>query len=79
MFPSLSPKEEVSASLDKSCSEEKAIREFMKASEILMQRNAADLGKISELFQKYGYKSRVKESTGNISCHYSMWWEVLFL
>ncbi|XP_032908132.1 spindle and kinetochore-associated protein 3 isoform X1 [Catharus ustulatus] len=56
-------KEEVRASLDKSCSEEKAIREFMKASEILMQRNTADLGKISELFQKYGYKSRVKEST----------------
>uniref|UniRef100_A0A8C3UDQ9 Spindle and kinetochore associated complex subunit 3 n=1 Tax=Catharus ustulatus TaxID=91951 RepID=A0A8C3UDQ9_CATUS len=65
MFPSLSPKEEVRASLDKSCSEEKAIREFMKASEILMQRNTADLGKISELFQKYGYKSRVKESTVN--------------
>ncbi|NXQ39559.1 SKA3 protein, partial [Catharus fuscescens] len=56
-------KEEVSASLDKSYSEEKAIREFMKASEILMQRNAADLGKISELFQKYGYKTHVKDST----------------
>lgn len=72
MFPSVSPKEEVSASLDKSYAEEKAINEFMKASEILMQRNAADLGKISELFQKYGYKPRVKESTGNISCHYGM-------
>ncbi|KAI1241982.1 hypothetical protein IHE44_0005493 [Lamprotornis superbus] len=56
-------KEEVSASLDKSCSEEKAIHEFMKASEILIQRNAADLGKISELFQKYGYKPHVKDST----------------
>ncbi|XP_056357332.1 spindle and kinetochore-associated protein 3 isoform X2 [Oenanthe melanoleuca] len=56
-------KEEVCASLDKSYSEEKAINEFMKASEILMQRNAADLGKISELFQKYGYKPLVKEST----------------
>uniref|UniRef100_A0A803VJM0 Spindle and kinetochore associated complex subunit 3 n=1 Tax=Ficedula albicollis TaxID=59894 RepID=A0A803VJM0_FICAL len=56
-------KEEVCASLDKSCSEEKAIHEFMKASEILMRRNAADLGKISELFQKYGYKPRVKDST----------------
>ncbi|XP_010133562.1 PREDICTED: spindle and kinetochore-associated protein 3-like, partial [Buceros rhinoceros silvestris] len=33
----------------------------MKASEILMQRNAADLGKIRELFQKYGYKPRVKD------------------
>lgn len=70
--PSLSPKEDVSASLDKSCSEKKEINEFMKATEVLMQRNAADLGKIRELFQKYGYKSHVKESTGNISCQYSM-------
>ncbi|NXB60161.1 SKA3 protein, partial [Struthidea cinerea] len=56
-------KEDVSASLDKSCSEKKAIHDFMKASEILMQRNAADLGKIRELFQKYGYKPHVKDST----------------
>ncbi|XP_010080227.1 PREDICTED: spindle and kinetochore-associated protein 3 [Pterocles gutturalis] len=35
----------------------------MKASEILMQRNAADLGKIRALFQKYGYKPLVKDST----------------
>ncbi|NXQ57167.1 SKA3 protein, partial [Anthoscopus minutus] len=56
-------KEDVSASLGKSCSEKKAISEFMKASEILMQRNAADLGKIRELFQKYGYKLHVKDST----------------
>lgn len=40
----------------------------MKASEILMQRNAADLGKIRELFQKYGYKPLVKDSTGNTVC-----------
>ncbi|NXV48701.1 SKA3 protein, partial [Uria aalge] len=49
-------KEDVNASLSKSCSEKQAIHDFMKASEILMQRNAADLGKIRELFQKYGYK-----------------------
>ncbi|NXS50225.1 SKA3 protein, partial [Balaeniceps rex] len=49
-------KEDVNASLGKSCSEKQAIHDFMKASEILMQRNAADLGKIRELFQKYGYK-----------------------
>ncbi|NXL60144.1 SKA3 protein, partial [Chordeiles acutipennis] len=49
-------KEDVNASLGKSCSENQAICEFMKASEILMQRNAADLGKMRELFQKYGYK-----------------------
>uniref|UniRef100_A0A8B9MLQ8 Spindle and kinetochore associated complex subunit 3 n=1 Tax=Accipiter nisus TaxID=211598 RepID=A0A8B9MLQ8_9AVES len=46
-----------------SCSEKQAIHEFMKASEILMQRNAADLGKIRELFQKYGYKPLVRDST----------------
>ncbi|XP_031955285.1 spindle and kinetochore-associated protein 3 isoform X2 [Corvus moneduloides] len=56
-------KEDISASLDSSCSEKKAIRDFMKASEILMQRNSADLGKIRELFQKYGYKPHVKDST----------------
>ncbi|NWW34005.1 SKA3 protein, partial [Panurus biarmicus] len=55
-------KEDVSASLGKSCSEKKAINEFMKASEILMQRNAADLGKVRELFQKYSYKPDVKDS-----------------
>ncbi|XP_054128268.1 spindle and kinetochore-associated protein 3 [Melozone crissalis] len=56
-------KEDISASLGKICSEKKAVHEFMKASEILMQRNAADLGKIRELFQKYGYKPHVKDST----------------
>ncbi|TRZ24775.1 hypothetical protein HGM15179_002329 [Zosterops borbonicus] len=56
-------KEDVNASLGKSCSEKKAIHEFMKSSEILMQRNAADLEKIRELFQKYGYKPHVKDST----------------
>ncbi|NXF40266.1 SKA3 protein, partial [Nyctibius bracteatus] len=56
-------KEDVNASLGKSCSEKQAIHDFMKASEILMQRNAADLGKIRELFQKYGCKLHVKDST----------------
>ncbi|KAL9865852.1 spindle and kinetochore-associated protein 3 isoform 2-T2 [Geothlypis trichas] len=56
-------KEDVNASLGKICSEKKAVHEFMKTSEILMQRNAADLGKIRELFQKYGYKPHVKDST----------------
>ncbi|NXS06704.1 SKA3 protein, partial [Neodrepanis coruscans] len=49
-------KEHVNASLGKSCSEKQAVHEFMKASEILMQRNAADLGKLRELFLKYDYK-----------------------
>ncbi|KGL97766.1 Spindle and kinetochore-associated protein 3, partial [Charadrius vociferus] len=56
-------KEDVNGSLGKICSEKQAINDFMKASEILMQRNAADLGKIRELFQKYGYKPHVKDST----------------
>ncbi|NXF07075.1 SKA3 protein, partial [Smithornis capensis] len=55
-------KEHVNGSLGKSCSEKQAVREFMKASEILMQRNAADLGKLRELFQKYGYKPPAKDS-----------------
>ncbi|XP_018764033.3 spindle and kinetochore-associated protein 3 isoform X2 [Serinus canaria] len=58
-----SQKKDVNASLGKICLEKKAVHEFMKASEILMQRNAADLGKIGELFQKYGYKPHLKDST----------------
>ncbi|NXU30936.1 SKA3 protein, partial [Thalassarche chlororhynchos] len=56
-------KEDVNAGLGNSCSEKQAIHDFMKAIEILMQRNAADLGKIRELFQKYGYKPHVKDTT----------------
>ncbi|NXN65203.1 SKA3 protein, partial [Himantopus himantopus] len=56
-------KEDVNASLGKSCSEKQAIHDFMKASEILMQRNAADLGKIRKLFQKYGYKPQVNSDS----------------
>ncbi|XP_056183474.1 spindle and kinetochore-associated protein 3 isoform X3 [Falco biarmicus] len=57
-------KEDVNASLNKSCSEKQTIHEFMKASEILMERNAADLEKIRELFQKYSYKTCLEDSTG---------------
>ncbi|NWV71374.1 SKA3 protein, partial [Malurus elegans] len=60
-------KEDVSASLGKSCSEKQTIHEFMKASEILMQRNAADLGKIREVFQKYGYKPHEEVSESAVS------------
>ncbi|XP_010022509.1 PREDICTED: spindle and kinetochore-associated protein 3 [Nestor notabilis] len=35
----------------------------MKASEILIQRNEADLGEIRKLFQKNGYITHVKDST----------------
>nr|XP_021395651.1 spindle and kinetochore-associated protein 3 isoform X5 [Lonchura striata domestica] len=56
-------KEDISASLGKISNENKAVHEFMKASEILIERNAADLGKIREHFQKYGYKPHVEGST----------------
>ncbi|NXV87033.1 SKA3 protein, partial [Calonectris borealis] len=56
-------KENVNAGLGKSSSEKQTIHDFMKAIEILMQRNAADLGKIRELFQKYGYKPHAEDST----------------
>ncbi|KAM6341874.1 spindle and kinetochore-associated protein 3 [Podargus strigoides] len=55
-------KKDVDDSLRKSCSEKQAIHDFMKASEILIQRNATDLGKIREVFQKYSYKPHVKDS-----------------
>ncbi|NWI18967.1 SKA3 protein, partial [Crypturellus soui] len=56
-------KGDVNASLEKSCYKRQEIHDFMKASKILMQRNASDLGKIRELFQKYSYKPPVKDFT----------------
>uniref|UniRef100_G1NQF1 Uncharacterized protein n=1 Tax=Meleagris gallopavo TaxID=9103 RepID=G1NQF1_MELGA len=56
-------KEDANAALGKSSSERQEINDFMKASEILMQRNAVDLGKIRELFQQYGYKPHVEVPT----------------
>lgn len=70
-FP-LPLKEAFNASLRKSCSRKQAINKFMKASEILMKRNEADLEEIKKLFQKNGYETHVKDSTGNISWQYSM-------
>ncbi|XP_072182640.1 spindle and kinetochore-associated protein 3 isoform X2 [Excalfactoria chinensis] len=56
-------KEDVSAVLGKSFSERQEINDFLKASEILMQRTAADLAKIREVFQKHGYKPHVEVPT----------------
>ncbi|NWH70898.1 SKA3 protein, partial [Piaya cayana] len=56
-------KKDISASLDKYCSEEQAIHDFLKASEVLLQRNAADLGKIRELLGNHGCKTYGKDST----------------
>ncbi|XP_065534615.1 spindle and kinetochore-associated protein 3 isoform X2 [Lathamus discolor] len=55
--------EAFNASLQKSSSRKQAINKFMKASEILMKRNEADLEEIRKLFQKNGYETHVKDST----------------
>ncbi|XP_060090782.1 spindle and kinetochore-associated protein 3 [Heteronotia binoei] len=36
--------------------------DFIKASKVLMNRNAVDLGKTRELFEKYGYKPIIREA-----------------
>ncbi|KAM6293435.1 spindle and kinetochore-associated protein 3 [Porphyrio hochstetteri] len=56
-------KENINASLRKSYWEKQAINDFIKASDILMRRSAADLAQIRELFEKYGCKTRVEEFT----------------
>ncbi|XP_030905442.1 spindle and kinetochore-associated protein 3 isoform X3 [Melopsittacus undulatus] len=56
-------KEAFNASLHKSSSRKQAINKFMKASEILVKRNEADLEEIRKLFQKNGYETHVKDST----------------
>ncbi|XP_062983890.1 spindle and kinetochore-associated protein 3 [Elgaria multicarinata webbii] len=45
--------------LCKSSSERDTTYDFIKASKVLMKRNTTDLKKISDLFQKYGYKPLV--------------------
>lgn len=79
LLPLLHPKEDANAALGKSSSERQEINDFMKASEILMQRNAADLAKIRELFQKYGYKPPVEVPTGNVCWQWSIQRHVIFL
>ncbi|KAM9566331.1 LOW QUALITY PROTEIN: spindle and kinetochore-associated protein 3 [Guaruba guarouba] len=56
-------KEAFNASLHESCNKKQAINKFMKASEILMRRNEADLEEIRKLFQKSGFKTHVQDST----------------
>lgn len=56
-------KEDASAVLAKSSSEKKEVNDFLKATEILMQRSAEDLAKIREVFEKYGYKPQVEVPT----------------
>ncbi|XP_054830059.1 spindle and kinetochore-associated protein 3 isoform X1 [Eublepharis macularius] len=54
-------KGEVANVLVKNSEERDAIHDFIKASKILMNRNATDLEKIRELFEKYGYKPVITE------------------
>ncbi|XP_066478289.1 spindle and kinetochore-associated protein 3 [Tiliqua scincoides] len=49
--------------LCKSSSERDATYDFIKAIKVLMKRNATELGKISDVFQKYGYKPFVSMNT----------------
>ncbi|NWW96039.1 SKA3 protein, partial [Rhynochetos jubatus] len=60
-------KEDVNASLAKISSEKEAINDFMKASEILLQRNAADLGKIKLLQKQPDTDSAVVDSDSTVS------------
>nr|XP_056714127.1 spindle and kinetochore-associated protein 3 [Euleptes europaea] len=47
--------------LKKKSEERDATYDFIKASKVLMNSNATDLGKIRDLFEKYGYQSIIRE------------------
>ncbi|XP_058042317.1 spindle and kinetochore-associated protein 3 isoform X2 [Ahaetulla prasina] len=50
--------------LHTSSSERDATYDFIKASKVLMKRNATNLEKIRDLFQKYGYKPLIGKNEG---------------
>ncbi|KAH0625112.1 hypothetical protein JD844_033240, partial [Phrynosoma platyrhinos] len=56
-------KGDADGTLCKSSSERDTTYDFIKASQVLMKRNATDLGEIRDLFQKYGYKPVVAKVT----------------
>ncbi|XP_015354826.1 spindle and kinetochore-associated protein 3 [Marmota marmota marmota] len=56
-------KDDVNILLDKARLESQENIGFIKAAKILMKKNSADIIKIREFFQKYGYNPRVKESS----------------
>ncbi|XP_042316516.1 spindle and kinetochore-associated protein 3 [Sceloporus undulatus] len=58
-------KGDVDDTLCKSSSERDRMYDFIKASKVLMKRNATDLEEIRELFQKYGYKPVAKDTAIN--------------
>nr|KAF6428455.1 spindle and kinetochore associated complex subunit 3 [Rousettus aegyptiacus] len=57
-------KDDVSTLLDKASLESKESLCFIKAAKVLMKRNSADIMKIREVFQKYGYNPRAKSHSG---------------
>ncbi|XP_067322667.1 spindle and kinetochore-associated protein 3 isoform X1 [Anolis sagrei] len=57
-------KSEADNTLGKSSTERDTTYDFIKASQVLMKRNAGDLEEIRQLFQKYGYKPPAPKDTG---------------
>uniref|UniRef100_A0A8D0LA52 Spindle and kinetochore-associated protein 3 n=1 Tax=Sphenodon punctatus TaxID=8508 RepID=A0A8D0LA52_SPHPU len=49
-------KGDINTTLDMSCSERQKMYDFIKTSKVLREKNTTDIGKIRELFQKYGYR-----------------------
>ncbi|KAM8804061.1 spindle and kinetochore-associated protein 3 [Rhynchonycteris naso] len=56
-------KDDVSILLDKAILESQESIGFIKATKVLMNKNSADIMKITELFQKYGYNRCAKQSS----------------
>lgn len=57
-------KDDVNARLDKARLESRESTHFIKAAKVLMKKNSADIIKLREFFQKYGYQARDKEDSG---------------
>ncbi|XP_029415110.1 spindle and kinetochore-associated protein 3 isoform X2 [Nannospalax galili] len=56
-------KDDINSLLDKTRLENQESTDFLKATKILMKKNSADIIKIREFFEKYGYNTRVKENS----------------
>lgn len=56
-------KDNVNALLDKARLESQESTRFIKATKVLMKKNSADVIKLREFFEKYGYQARDKEDS----------------
>ncbi|XP_028643049.1 spindle and kinetochore-associated protein 3 [Grammomys surdaster] len=56
-------KDDVNALLDNARLESQESTSFIKATKVLMKKNSADIIKLREFFQKYGYQARDKEDS----------------